>query len=30
VDEPPDVAVRDHLRAFPWVRWAHRLEKVSA
>ena len=29
VDEPPDVAVRDHLRAFPWVRWAHRLEKVS-
>ncbi len=30
VDEPPDVAVSDHLRAFPWVRWAHRLEKVSA
>ncbi|HEX8725064.1 MAG TPA: L-serine ammonia-lyase, iron-sulfur-dependent subunit beta [Gemmatimonadaceae bacterium] len=29
VDEPPDVAVRDQLRAFPWVRWAHRLEKVS-
>lgn len=29
VDEPPDVEVRDHLRAFPWVRWAHRLEKVS-
>jgi len=29
VDEAPDVAVRDHLRAFPWVRWAHRLEKVS-
>ena len=29
VDEPPDVAVRDHLRAFPWVRWAHRLERVS-
>jgi L-serine dehydratase len=30
VDEPPDMAVRDHLRAFPWVRWVHRLEKVSA
>ncbi len=29
VDEAPDAAVRDHLRAFPWVRWAHRLEKVS-
>ncbi len=30
VDEPPDAAVRDHLREFPWVRWVHRLEKVSA
>ncbi|HVB30921.1 MAG TPA: L-serine ammonia-lyase, iron-sulfur-dependent subunit beta [Gemmatimonadaceae bacterium] len=29
VDEPPDERVREHIRALPWVRWAHRLEKVS-
>ncbi|MCX5756754.1 MAG: L-serine ammonia-lyase, iron-sulfur-dependent subunit beta [Gemmatimonadetes bacterium] len=29
VDDPPGEEVRDHLRAFPWVRWAHRLDKVS-
>ncbi|AHG90288.1 L-serine dehydratase, iron-sulfur-dependent, beta subunit [Gemmatirosa kalamazoonensis] len=30
VDERPDEKVRDTLRALPWVRWAFRLEKVSA
>ena len=30
VDERPDERVRDTLRALPWVRWAFRLEKVSA
>jgi L-serine dehydratase len=29
VDEAPDVAVRDELRALSWVRWAFRLDKVS-
>src|SRR4051812_37957622 len=30
LDEYPDEQVRDHLRALPWVRWAFRLDKVSA
>ncbi len=30
VDEQPSEVVRDHLRALPWVRWAFRLDKVSA
>jgi L-serine dehydratase len=30
VDEHPDDKVRDDLRALPWVRWAFRLDKVSA
>lgn len=30
VDEPPGDDVREHIRALPWVRWAHRLDKVSA
>jgi L-serine dehydratase len=30
VDDPPDEKVRDDIRALPWVRWTHRLEKVSA
>src|SRR6185437_6295178 len=30
LDDYPDVTVRDHIRALPWVRWAFRLEKVSA
>jgi L-serine dehydratase len=30
VDHEPSLAVRDELRALPWVRWAHRLDKVSA
>ena len=30
LDEFPDERVRDHLRALPWVRWAFRVEKVSA
>jgi L-serine dehydratase len=30
VDEPPGAEVRDEIRALPWVRWVHRLEKVSA
>jgi L-serine dehydratase len=30
VDEPPGEAVRDEIRALPWVRWAFRLDKVSA
>ena len=30
VDEAPDEAVRDEIRALPWVRWAFRLDKVSA
>jgi L-serine dehydratase len=30
VDDRPDEAVRDHIRALPWVRWAFRLDKVSA
>jgi L-serine dehydratase len=30
VDEEPGEKVRDDLRALPWVRWTHRLDKVSA
>jgi L-serine dehydratase len=30
LDDYPDETVRDHLRALPWVRWAFRLDKVSA
>jgi L-serine dehydratase len=30
LDDYPDEQVRDHLRALPWVRWAFRLDKVSA
>ena len=30
LDDYPDERVRDHIRALPWVRWAFRLDKVSA
>lgn len=30
LDHYPDESVRDHIRALPWVRWAFRLDKVSA
>ncbi|MHB0947450.1 MAG: L-serine ammonia-lyase, iron-sulfur-dependent subunit beta [Gemmatimonadaceae bacterium] len=30
IDEVPDETVRDEIRALPWVRWAFRLDKVSA
>ena len=30
VDQPPGEEVRDAVRALPWVRWAHRLDRVSA
>ena len=30
VDQAPDTTVRDAIRALPWVRWTHRLDKVSA
>jgi L-serine dehydratase len=30
IDEAPDERVRDEIRALPWVRWAFRLDKVSA
>ena len=30
VDEPPDEKVRADIRTLPWVRWAFRLDKVSA
>ena len=30
LDDYPDETVRDHIRALPWVRWAFRLDKVSA
>ncbi|MFI5229491.1 MAG: L-serine ammonia-lyase, iron-sulfur-dependent subunit beta [Gemmatimonadales bacterium] len=30
LDDYPDEIVRDHIRALPWVRWAFRLDKVSA
>lgn len=30
LDEAPDEKVRGDIRALPWVRWAYRLDKVSA
>jgi L-serine dehydratase len=30
LDESPDEKVRDDIRSLPWVRWAYRLDKVSA
>lgn len=30
VDDAPDESVRDHIRELPWVRWTHRLDKVSS
>jgi len=30
LDSYPDETVRDHIRALSWVRWAFRLDKVSA
>jgi L-serine dehydratase len=30
IDESPDEKVRDTIRALPWVKWAFRLDKVSA
>jgi len=30
LDDYPDETVRDHIRTLPWVRWAFRLDKVSA
>jgi L-serine dehydratase len=30
LDEAPDEKARDDIRALPWVRWAYRLDKVSA
>ena len=30
LDEYPNEDVREHIRALPWVRWAFRLDKVSA
>jgi L-serine dehydratase len=30
LDEAPDEKARDEIRALPWVRWAYRLDKVSA
>jgi L-serine dehydratase len=30
VDEAPDERMRDDIRKLPWVRWAFRLDKVSA
>jgi len=30
LDDCPTEATRDHIRALPWVRWAFRLDKVSA
>ena len=30
VDDPPGEAARDEIRALPWVKWAFRLDKVSA
>ena len=29
VDEQPNEQVRDDLRALPWVRWTHRIDKVG-
>jgi L-serine dehydratase len=30
LDEAPDEKARDDIRALPWVRWAYRLDKVTA
>jgi L-serine dehydratase len=30
VDEPPSTVLRDRIRELPWVKWAFRLDKVSA
>ena len=30
LDEAPNEKTRDDIRALPWVRWAYRLDKVSA
>ena len=30
VDEVPSEKVRDEIRALSWVKWAFRLDKVSA
>ena len=30
IDDVPGDAVRDEVRTLPWVRWAFRLDKVSA
>ena len=30
VDDVPDERIRDELRSLPWVKWAFRLDKVSA
>ncbi|MEO8625031.1 MAG: ACT domain-containing protein, partial [bacterium] len=30
LDDFPDENVRDDIRSLPWVRWAYRLDKVSA
>jgi L-serine dehydratase len=30
LDDVPDESVRDRIRDLPWVRWAFRLDKVSA
>jgi L-serine dehydratase len=30
LDEAPEEKVRDDIRGLPWVRWAYRLDKVSA
>ena len=30
IDNAPDERVRDDIRALPWVKWAYRLDKVSA
>jgi L-serine dehydratase len=30
VDDPPDEKVSDDIRGLSWVRWTHRLDKVSA
>jgi L-serine dehydratase len=29
VDERPDESVRDGVRALPWVKWSHRIDKVG-
>jgi L-serine dehydratase len=30
IDDAPEEAVRDEIRSLPWVKWAFRLDKVSA